>query len=258
MSSNNDNYLNDLKRIVSSARTYSCRAVNQMQIISNWLVGWRLVAQEQQGKQRADYGKHVIEEASKALSEEFGKGYSETSLRNYRLFYLHYWGEPILEEMPLELKESFLLIQHTASAESDVQKGKAMLVQLPWSHYERLVRVLDFVARERCMREAAMLLWDCLTLKRNIDSQYYYILVHTPELLRKDVENEMLQLTADYEEEKSVFVKNPLLVEFLGLNADTSFTETHLDEFILSYIQMFLMEIGNGYAFVARNSLSLC
>jgi len=265
MISNNDNYLNDLKRIISAARTYGYRAVNQMQIISNWLVGWRLVEQEQQGKQRADYGKHIIEEASKALTEEFGKGYSEASLRSYRLFYLEYKGLPILEEMPSKLKESFLQIQQTLSAElptnekqqtlpaeSDASKGQALLAQLSWSHYERLMRVPDLVARNWYMREAATQQWDYRTLKRNIDSQYYYRIVQTPEPLRKDVENEMLQLTSDYEKEKSVFVKNPLLVEFLGLSADTSFTETHLEGLILTHIQKFLMGMGKGYAFVAR------
>ncbi len=221
--------------------------------------------QEQQGKQRADYGKHIIEEASKVLTEEFGKGYSVTALRSYRLFYMEYKSLPILEEMPLELKESLLQIQQTVSAElpinekqqtlpaeSDTSKGQALLALLSWSHYERLMRVPDLAARDWYMREAATQQWDYRTLKRNIDSQYYYRIVQTPEPLRKDVENEMLQLTSDYEKEKSVFVKNPLLVEFLGLSADTSFSETHLEELILTHIQKFLMEMGKGYAFVAR------
>ncbi len=262
---NTDSFLNDLKRIISVARDYSYRAVNQMQIISNWLVGWRLVEQEQQGRQRADYGKRIIEEASKVLTEEFGKGYSKTSLRSYRLFYLEYKYLPIFEGVPSDLKETFLQIQQTLSAElttkekqqtlpaeSDEQKGQTMLAQLSWSHYERLMRVPDHVARDWYMREAATQQWDYRTLKRNIDSQYYYRIVQTPESLRKDVENEMLQLASDYEKEKSVFVKNPLLVEFLGLNADISFTETHLEELILTHIQKFLMEMGKGYAFVAR------
>lgn len=265
MISNNDNYLNDLKRIISAARAYGYRAVNQMQIISNWLVGWRLVEQEQQGKQRADYGKYVLETASKVLTEEFGKGYSISALKGYRKFYIEFRDIEIRNYLPSDLDNAISQIgqtlpaqfknrqkQQTLPAESDEQKGQTLLAQLSWSHYERLMRVPDLAARDWYMREAATQQWDYRTLKRNIDSQYYYRIVQTPEPLRKDVENEMLQLTSDYEKEKSVFVKNPLLVEFLGLSTDTSFTETHLEELILTHIQKFLMEMGKGYAFVAR------
>lgn len=286
-----NNFLADLKKIVGAARAYSYRAANQMQVISNWLIGWRLVEQEQQGKQRADYGKYVLETASKALTEEFGKGYSVTAIRNYRRFYLEYKDLSIFEGIPPELKKSVFQIQQALSAElatsqkqqtvsaefHDKQKGQttpAQLIeskrraplalsaesgenlplypQLSWSHYERLIRVPDIAARNWYMREAATQQWDYRTLKRNIDSQYYYRIVQTPEEHKTEVENEMLQLTADYQTEKSVFVKNPLLVEFLGLSADTAFTETTLEEKILTHLQKFMMEMGKGYAFVAR------
>ena len=124
--------------------------------------------------------------------------------------------------------------------------------QLSWIHYEKLIRVPDLAARNWYMREAATQQWDYRTLKRNIDSQYYYRIVQTPEEHKAEVENEMLQQTADYQTEKSVFVKNPLLVEFLGLSANTAFTETTLEEKILTHLQKFMMEMGKGYAFVAR------
>ena len=265
-----NNFLADLKKIVDAAREYSYRAANQMQVISNWLIGWRLVEQEQQGKQRADYGKYVLETASKALTEEFGKGYSITTLKGYRKFYIEFQDIRIQKYLPADLENTFQQIgqtmpaqlssnpkQQTVSAEMpDKQKGRAMPAQLypqlSWSHYERLIRVPDLAARNWYMREAATQQWDYRTLKRNIDSQYYYRIVQTPEEHKAEVENEMLQQTADYQTEKSVFVKNPLLVEFLGLSANTAFTETTLEEKILTHLQKFMMEMGKGYAFVAR------
>lgn len=265
-----NNFLADLKKIVDAARAYSYRAANQMQVISNWLIGWRLVEQEQQGKQRADYGKYVLETASKALTEEFGKGYSITTLKGYRKFYIEFQDIRIQKYLPADLENAFQQIgqtmpaqlsstqkQQTVSAEfPDKQKGQTMPAQLypqlSWSHYERLIRVPDLAARNWYMREAATQQWDYRTLKRNIDSQYYYRIVQTPEEHKAEVENEMLQHTADYQTEKSVFVKNPLLVEFLGLSANTAFTETTLEEKILTHLQKFMMEMGKGYAFVAR------
>lgn len=262
----NKDFLADLKKIVGTAQAYSYRAANQMQIVSNWLIGWRLVEQEQHGKERADYGKFVLETASKALTEEFGKGYSVTNLRNYRIFYLEYKDYKIFETVPIGFKQAIVPIQQTVSAElrnkqnqqtqsaelPSTQKGQALLAQLSWSHYERLMRVPDLDARNWYMREAASQQWDYRTLKRNIDSQYYYRIIQTPDSQKAEVEDEMLQLTADYQKEKSVFVKNPLLVEFLGLNADTSLTETNLEDKILTHLQKFLMEMGKGYAFVGR------
>jgi len=110
MISNNDNYLNDLKRIISAIRAYIYRAVNQMQIISNWLVGWRLVEQEQQGKQRADYGKYVLETASKVLTEEFGKGYSISALKGYSEFYIEFRDIEIRNYLPSDLDNAIYQI----------------------------------------------------------------------------------------------------------------------------------------------------
>lgn len=119
-------------------------------------------------------------------------------------------------------------------------------------HYERLMRVTDMDARLWYMKETAREQWDYRTLRRNIDSQYYYRLVQTPEDDRQEVENEMKSLTASYENEKSTFVKNPMIVEFLGLTQNVSYTESKLEQAILDHIQAFLMEMGKGYALVAR------
>ena len=245
------NFISDLRTIVSAARDTSYRMANIMQVLQNWLIGRRIVEEEQQGKARADYGKHIIELASKSLTEEFGRGFSETQVRNYRKFYLAFSNLQIQQTAPAEFKSRLASIQQTMPAESS-DNGIAMPVQLSWSHYERLIRVADPDARFWYMHEAATQQWDYRTLKRNIDSQYYYRLAQTPKSQRQEVIDEMCRLTADYENEKSTFVKNPMLVEFLGLKHREAFTESKLEQAILDHLEHFLMEMGKGYALVDR------
>ena len=244
-------FVNDLRTIVSAARDASYRMANLMQVAQNWLIGRRIVEQEQQGKIRAEYGKHVVELASQVLTKEFGQGFSETQIRNFRKFYLTFSGLRIQQTVPAEFRSRLASIQQTMPAESS-DNGIAMPVQLSWSHYERLIRVADPDARFWYMHEAATQQWDYRTLKRNIDSQYYYRLAQTPKSQRQEVIDEMCRLTADYENEKSSFVKNPMLVEFLGLKHREAFTESKLEQAILDHLEHFLMEMGKGYALVDR------
>ena len=273
-------FVGDLKIIVGSAREYSYRAANLMQVVSNWLVGWRIVEQEQHGCKRAEYGKHVIELASKALTEEFGRGYSESALRNSRRFYLEFKALQVQSALPADFQHQLDKIQQTLFAESKIklpiiqqtpfaelettnssihptsvaesEMAIPLYPQLSWMHYERLMRVPDLNARQWYMTEAVLQQWDYRTLKRNIDTQYYYRRMQTPDAKKPTVVDEMLQLTADYQKEKSAFVKNPMLVEFLGLNQDASLTETELETSLLDHLRNFLMELGKGYAFVTR------
>ena len=244
-------FVNDLRTIVSAARDASYRMANLMQVAQNWLIGRRIVEQEQQGKIRAEYGKHVVELASQVLTKEFGRGFSETQIKSFRKFYLTFSDLQIQQTMPAEFKSRLRQIRQTMPAES-VTDGIALPVQLSWSHYERLIRVADPEARIWYMHEAATQQWDYRTLKRNIDSQYYYRLAQTPKSQRQEVVDEMCRLTADYENEKSTFVKNPMLVEFLGLKHREAFTESKLEQAILDHLEHFLMEMGKGYALVDR------
>lgn len=111
-------FVGDLKIIVGSAREYSYRAANLMQVVSNWLIGWRIVEQEQHGSKRAEYGKHIIELASKTLTEEFGNGYSETALRRFRKFYLEFSNLQVIEVAPKQFIEQFAQIQPPLVAKS--------------------------------------------------------------------------------------------------------------------------------------------
>ena len=244
-------FIKDLRTIVSAARDTSYRMANIMQVLQNWLIGRRIVVQEQQGRARADYGKHIIELASLSLSEAFGRGFSETQVRNYRKFYLAFSNLLIQQTAPAEFRSRLASIQQTMPAES-VSDGIVLPVQLSWSHYERLIRIADPKVRMWYMQEAATQQWDYRTLKRNIDSQYYYRLNQTPEVKRQEVIDEMHRLTANYEKEKSTFVKNPMLVEFLGLSHREAFTESKLEQAILDHLEHFLMEMGKGYALVNR------
>lgn len=275
METKDNSFVSDLKTIVGSAKEYSYRAVNTMQVVSNWLLGWRIVEQEQHGKQRAEYGKQIIKQASEALTAEFGKGYSETALRRFRQFFIEFKDlqiqQPLLDifNEAFEKKQRLLLaesIQPPLVAKSGIQVSQIqppsvakiatgsipMSPQLSWMHYEKLMRVADKDARMWYMQEAASQQWDYRTLKRNIDTQYYYRMMQTPTAHKPEVEQEMVEKTAVYQQEKSAFVKNPMLIEFLGLNQDSAFTESKLEETIINHLQTFLIEMGKGYAFVAR------
>lgn len=275
METKDNSFVSDLKTIVGSAREYSYRAANTMQVVSNWLIGWRIVEQEQHGKQRAEYGKQIIKQASEALTAEFGKGYSETALRRFRQFFIEFNDLQIQQPLLAIFNEAFekkqrpLLaesIQPPLVAKSGIQGSQIqppmvakiatgsipMPPQLSWMHYEKLMRVADKDARMWYMQEAASQQWDYRTLKRNIDTQYYYRLMQTPTAHKPEVEQEMVEKTAVYQQEKSAFVKNPMLIEFLGLNQDAAFTESKLEETIINHLQKFLIEMGKGYAFVAR------
>ena len=249
-SSEETRFVEDIKQIVVTAKTQAYRAVNLMQVASNWLLGWRIVEQEQQGKARAEYGAYIIKLASEVLTAEFGKGYSETNLRNFRKFYLIFSNLSIQQTMPAELNT---MIQQTLSAKS--QKGQTLSARLSWSHYERLMRIDDEKARNWYLKEAAEQSWDVRTLNRNINSQYYYRLLQTPDNLKHEVIDEMKTMTADYQKDKYSFIKNPVIAEFLGLSQNTAFSETKLETAIIDHLQRFILELGKGYAFVGRQQL---
>ena len=127
--------------------------------------------------------------------------------------------------------------------------GKSGIL-LSWTHYRILLQVNDKIARDWYEKEALEQTWSVRTLQRNISSQYYYRMLKTQK--KQLVENEMKELTATYQNDKLEFIKNPVVAEFLGFSGNTDFTESDLEKSILSNLQKFLMELGKGYAFVAR------
>ena len=250
-----DNLLvNDLRSIVSKARSKAFAAVNYSLVERNWRIGQRIVEQEQNGASRAEYGKHVIEVASAALTEEFGKGFSETNIMNFKKFYLKFKELTIPQTVSEEFK---MQKQQTLSDElsSHFQKGQTPPAQfelrlLPWSHYERLIRVEDKKAREWYAKEAFNEGWSYRTLNRNINTLYYERLLMSKK--KQPVVDEMQDKTKAYQQDKLEYIKSPVVLEFLGLPEDTSLAESKLETAIINNLEKFLMEMGKGYALVAR------
>ncbi len=250
-------FISDIKAIVYTAKQKAYQAADIYQVVSNWLVGWRIVEQEQHGRERAEYGKRIIELASKALTTEFGKGYSETQLRDFRKFYLRFSHFPIQRTVSAEFRPDNqkqgtpdILIQQTVAAQFEL--AKFLPSNLSWSHYERLMRIKNDDERDWYMREAAEENWGVRTLNRNIGSQYYYRLLQTPESKRGEVVDEMQRLTADYQKDRHKFMRNPVVAEFLGFSQDAAYSETNLESAIIDHLQKFILELGKGFAFVAR------
>lgn len=220
-----DDILKDMRGIIESSQKAAYQAVNTTLVQRNWLLGYRIASEEMQGKERAKYGAEIIKRLSKALSKEYGKGYTKTNLYSFYSFY-----------------KAYPEIFHSVS-------GKSMPL-LSWTHYRILLQVKDEKAREWYEGEAIAQSWGVRTLQRNVSSQYYYRMLQTQK--QELVENEMKELTAEYQNDKLEFIKNPVVAEFLGLASNTDFTESDLEKSILTNLQKFLMELGKGYAFVAR------
>lgn len=220
-----DDILKDMCTIIDSAQQTAYRAVNVVLIQRNWLIGYRIAEEELKGMEKAGYGTKVINDLAIKLTEIYGKGYDRSNLYHYLSFY-----------------KCFPQIIDTLCRQS----GKL----LSWSHYRVLLQVEDKGARDWYEKEAREQTWSVRTLQRNVSSQYYYRMLQTHQ---KDlVENEMKEKTAEYQNDKLEFIKNPVIAEFLGLSTNPDFTESDLEKSILSNLQKFIMELGKGYAFVAR------
>ena len=220
-----DDILKDMCGIIESSQKAAYQAVNTLLVQRNWLIGYRIAEEELGGDERSEYGLEVIKKISKELTQRYGKGYDRSNLYHCLKFY-----------------KTFPEIVDTACRQSDVL--------LSWSHYRTLLQVKDPEARDWYEKEAAEQTWSVRTLQRNISSQYYYRMLGTQK--KELVESEMKELTAPYQNDKLEFIKNPVVAEFLGFSQNTDFTESDLEKSILSNLQKFLMELGKGYAFVAR------
>lgn len=216
-------FVEGIKQLVEEARLKSYAAINAVMLDTYWNIGRRIVEHEQQGKSRASYGTRLLSLLADELTAAYGKGFSTRNLWYYRQFYT-------------------LL--------PDWEKVNTRVQNLTWSHIRSLLRVTNEDARMWYLNEAARQTWSVRTLDRNISSQYYHRLLQSPR--KEAVVKEMQSLTAAYEQDKLEFIKNPVVAEFLGLSSNMDFTESSLESAILTHIQKFLMEMGKGYAFVAR------
>lgn len=210
-----------ITQVLERARGQAYHAVNSAMVHAYWEIGQRIV-EEQGGKERAAYGRALVKELSRRLTDDFGRGFNERNLWSMRKFYLAF------------------------------SKVNALRSELSWTHYRSLSRVADPEARAWYEREAAEQGWSSRTLDRNISTQYYHRLLQSQDDKKPAVEAEMKELTAPLQHDKLEFIKNPVVAEFLGLAPNADFQESELEGAIITNLQRFLLEMGKGYAFVAR------
>jgi len=217
------NYIEEIKQILAMARQKAYTAINTAMVEAYWSIGKRIVEEQQHGNKRAAYGEGILIELSIELSREFGKGFNERELRRFRQFFITF------------------------------PKWDTLRPELSWSHYRLLIRVLNEKARNYYLHEAANQHWSYRTLERNYNTLYYERLLSSTE---KDiVKDEMHQKTDSYQLDKLEFIKNPYVLEFLQLTPATQYTENQLEQALLDNLQQFLLELGKGFAFVARQKL---
>ena len=219
-------FLSDVQTIIEASKNRAYAAINIAMLERNWLLGKRIAEEEINGKKRADYGVKIIAELSRQLTGIYGKGFTKTNLYSFLQFY-----------------KMFPEIFHTPCGKSDQPL-------LTWSHYRSLLRVLDSKAREWYMQEALNETWSARTLDRNISTQYYYRLLASQN--KAPIKREMRAKTKTYQQDKLEFIKNPVVAEFLNLSQNTDFSESKLETAIINHLQKFVLELGKGFAFVAR------
>ncbi len=215
----------DIREITHHYRTQASIQLNSTIVDERWEIGKRIVKEEQNGDIRAKYGANLLKELSARLTVEMGKGYSPRALAYYRQLYIYFPDRNILQ---------------------------TRLQNLTWSHIQAILGEKNEIARLWYINETAQQMWSVKTLERNIGSQYYHRLLASS---NKDaVIKEMEQLTS---EDNIVitpeqYIKSPVVTEFLGIEKDATYTESELENALITHLQQFLMELGKGYAFVER------
>lgn len=249
------NLVQQVREIVIAARTLATQSVDTIQVAMNFTIGQRIVEHEQGGDKRAAYGKQTMEHLAQSMTSEFGRGFSKRNLALMRQFYLMY--SPRVKALPAELV-SFPQIAQTLSAqftqeksEKIVQTASAQLPGLPlisWSHYVFLMGIANQEERMFYEIEAARHSWNLRTLKRQVDSCLYERLA-----LSRDKEGvERLASEGDLPQTPRQLIKDPLVLEFLGLEEKVHYSEHDLESAIIDRLESFLLELGKGFLFEAR------
>ena len=207
----------DVCHLIDQGRERAYNAVSQQMVETYWNIGKRIVEEEQQGNERAEYGEQIIEKLSQQLTLRYGRGFGKRYLAYFRQFYLTINNKQILQ---------------------------TCLQNLTWSHILKALRVDDPIAIRWYLETASQEMWSVRMLDRNISTQYYERHFAQPQLP-----------TVETEPNKFELLKSPIIAEFLGFKADTSFSEEELETAIISHLQDFLMEMGRGFAFMGRQQL---
>ena len=213
-----DELYQSISNILANARNKVYSAANSAMVDAYWQIGKCIVEYEQNGQTRAEYGKSVIKELSKRLTENFGKGFTSTNLKYMRQFYITF------------------------------PKSHALSDQLSWTHYRMLMKVSDEAARAFYLDECAKANWSTRQLERQINSLFYERILssHDKEAVSKEIfEKEPSKTPED-------FIKDPYVLEFLGVPQPPELYEKQLENALISELQKFLLELGRGFAFIAR------
>ncbi len=209
---------NEVKQVIEESRNSAYRAANFAMVQAYWNIGKLIVEEEQNGEQRAEYGEALLEELSEKLTKEYKKGFSNRNLRHIRQFYRTF------------------------------PKWNAVRSELSWTHYRLLLSVEDENARQFYLQEAIDCNWSTRSLERQINNLYYQRMVMSRN--EKGVKDEAIQKTN--QEKASDIIKDPYVLEFLGLKGNPNFRESELEQAIIDKLQDFLLELGKGFAFVGR------
>ena len=242
--------------LLEAARRNAARAVNALMTATYWEIGRRIVEFEQRGKKRAEYGEELLQRLAQDLTARFGRGFSYPNVNKFRQFYLAFPASGILSTPSIE---SIHTILSTPSIESQRKKGQtssgelavrdlAARFPLPWSHYVRLLSTKSAEARRFYETEALRGGWSVRQLDRQIGSQFYErtaLSRNKSAMLRKgSLASAEDSISADEQ------VRDPLILEFLGLKDE--YSETELEQALLRHLENFLLELGGGFAFVGR------
>ncbi len=235
--------------ILEQARGNVVRAVNSNMVVAYWLIGREIVEELQGGEARAEYGKQIISQLSQQLSQHYGKGFSTTNLWYFRQFYAAYDSRvnivhPLGGQMGGQITHPPII--HPTGGESP--QGFSPL--LTWSHYRALMRVQDEPARQFYEHESIACGWSKAQLERQISSSYYHrILANRGSQGLTDPARERLPGEAQTPQS---LIKSPYVLEFLGLPDTPNLHESALEQAIVDNLQAFLLELGKGFSFVAR------
>ncbi|WP_423128438.1 PDDEXK nuclease domain-containing protein [Gaoshiqia sp. Z1-71] len=223
-----------VKQVLNGAWEKVYRVANTSMVTAYWQIGRLIVEEEQNGASRAGYGKMVLKELSEKLTAEFGKGFTEANLRNFRQFYL------IFPEVCTE----------AAVPGSDSQKRYTLCSELSWSHFRLIMRVENSDARNFYIQETVHQNWSVRALDRQINTLYYERIISSQD--KKTVQKEAGENTRKLAESPRDFIKDPYILEFLKLNPANTYLEKTLENSLIENLHSFILELGKGFAFVSR------
>ena len=240
--------------ILEEARSHVARTVNSAMVVAYWLIGREIVEEEQKGSRRADYGKALLHELSLRLNRRYGGGFSVTTLQDCRKFYLTY-EQRLSIQRPLGAKFTMPAFTYPLDGKSmqkqhptGVESATDFHPDLSWSHYRTLMRVENEEARRFYEQESARNNWNRRQLERQINTLLFERLVKSRD------KDGVLQLANEGQatEHPIDIIKDPYALEFLGLPESHRLLESDLEEALTTHMQEFLLELGSGFAFVAR------